>query len=518
MLGSFVSKIKNRKKNLNNYVKRHYSLRMKMTFTLIVLISITIFSIWLFNQIFLEDYYILSKIDILDESYGFINESYSGENEALDDEDIYDIQRLSEVKNVRVYVINDNLALEFPQVNEADPEYLRIFSVLQDYFFRGINKDIAAEELEQRDMYSIYKLHDMRIDASYVELIGQLDNGYIVYMRTNLDSIQENVAISNKFLAIVGFSATIIGSIIMFYVSNKFTKPILRLSEIAKKMTNLDFTVKYKVESKDEIGDLGSSINSLSKKLESTISELKGANNELRLDIENKIKTNERQQEFVSNVSHELKTPIAIIQGYTEGLKENVYEDEEHRDYYCDVIIDETKKMNQMVKGLISLSHLESGDGEIEFEHFDIVAVINSMINSNLILFEHNDISLIFNQTEPVYVWGDVYMVEEVLSNYISNAINHAHDNKVIEMKVTQKNEVVRISVFNTGKNIPENELDKVWDKFYKVDKARTREYGGSGIGLSIVKAIMNSLNQKFGVNNYEDGVEFWFELDGKSA
>lgn len=506
------------KNKFKKYMKRNYSLRMKMTLTLTVLTCLTIFIIWLFNQLFLEEYYISSKLDILDKTYQIVNRSYSEADIELSEKELHEFQRLSETNNVRIYVITDNLRLEYPKVDKEGQEYNSIFSILQDYFFRGINKDLTAIELEVLDSYSIYKLHDKRMDASYLELVGRLDNNYIVYARTNLESIQENVLISNQFLGLVGLGVAVLGAIFMFYFSNRFTKQILVLSEIAKKMTDLDFTVKYKVVTQDEIGTLGSSINTLSEKLEETISELKSVNNELRLDIKNKIKINERQQEFVSNVSHELKTPIAIIQGYVEGLKENVYEDESSRDFYCDVIIDETKKMNNMVKGLISLSQLESGDSQIEFEHFDIVMVISSIINTNSLLFNQKNINCIFNHRDPLYVWGDIYMVEEVLNNYISNAINHAQGSKIIEINLEQKDEVVRVSVFNTGDNIPQDELDKVWDKFYKVDKARTREYGGSGIGLSIVKAIMTSLNQNFGVINYEDGVEFWFELDTKAS
>lgn len=499
-------------------IKRHYSLRMKMTFTLTVLIIFTIFLIWLLIRLFFEDYSINNKIDILEDTYGFINEAYDSEKNFLNEEEIYNIQRLSETNNVKIYVFTENLVWEFPQIEEDGQEYLRIYSYLQDYIFRGINKDITAEELTKNKNYSIYKLYDKKIDASYVELIGDLDNNYIVYMRTNLESIQESVVIANRFIAIAGTVAIIFGSIIMFYISNKFTKPILELSEIAKKMKDLDFSIEYEVDRKDEIGVLGNYINSLSKELEYTISELKNANNEMRLVIESKTKINERQQDFVSNISHELKTPIAIIQGYAEGLKENVYEDEENRDYYCDVIIDEAYKMNQMVKKLISLSYLESGESQIEFVNFDIVALIKEIVKSKTILFEQKDISFIFNYTEAIYVWGDVYATEEVINNYVSNAINHADNERVIEINLEHRDNSLRVNVFNSGKNIPENELDKVWDKFYKVDKARTREYGGSGIGLSIVKAIMNSLNQEFGVKNYSNGVEFWFELDTKAT
>jgi signal transduction histidine kinase len=328
--------------------------------------------------------------------------------------------------------------------------------------------------------------------------------------------MQESVIIANKFLAYVGIMSVIIGTLVMFYISKRFTKPIHQLAGIAKKMSDLDFDIKYEVTANDEIGELGCSINTLSEKLEKTISELKGANNELLSDIQNKTQIDEMRKDFLSNVSHELKTPIALIQGYAEGLKDNVNEDEESREFYCDVIIDEAKKMNSMVQKLISLNKLEFGSNQVNFERFDIVALINTILNSTEILFQQKDVALHFEKYDPIYVWADEYLVEEVLTNYISNALNHVDGDKIIEIKLIQEKDVVRIAVFNTGANIPEEELDKIWVKFYKVDKARTREYGGSGIGLSIVKAIMDSLNRECGVMNRETGVEFWFELDTK--
>lgn len=339
----------------------------------------------------------------------------------------------------------------------------------------------------------------------------------IVLIRTNLESIEESSDIANTFLAYVGIASIIIGSIAMFIISKKFTKPILDLSTIAKRMTDLDFDVKYTEKSKDEFGELGKSINTLSDKLKTTITELKHANNELMTDIQRKIEIDEMRKEFLSNVSHELKTPLALIQGYAEGLKENIHEDEESRDFYCEVIIDEANKMNQMVKKLLSLNEIEFGNNQVNFERFDIVALIRSVLNSTEILFKQKEVTLHFEQSEPVYVWADEYLIEQVVTNYISNALNHVKGQNIIEIKLIPRNSTVRVAVFNTGDNIPEEDLDKIWIKFYKVDKARTREYGGSGIGLSIVKAIMNSHNRECGVINRPIGVEFWFELDAKS-
>lgn len=234
----------------------------------------------------------------------------------------------------------------------------------------------------------------------------------------------------------------------------------------------------------------------------------------MQKDIEKKIQIDEMRKEFLSNVSHELKTPIALIQGYAEGLYDNINDDSESREFYCEVIMDEADKMNKMVKKLLTLNQIEFGNNQVNFEHFDIVQVVRTVINSATLLAKQKEAQIEIDDYPQIYVWADEYMIEEVVTNYVSNAINHVDGEKKIKVSLKKTDKVVRVSVFNTGKCIPEEELDKIWIKFYKVDKARTREYGGSGIGLSIVKAIMESMNQKCGVLNHEDGVEFWFELD----
>ena len=279
-------------------------------------------------------------------------------------------------------------------------------------------------------------------------------------------------------------------------------------------MADLDFEVKYTSGGVDEIGELGENFNRMSEKLECTISELKRANNSSKKDIEKKDRLEQMRSEFMGNVSHELKTPIALIQGYAEGLKEGVREDSESREFYCDVIIDEAAKMNQMVKNLMTLNQLEFGNEEIEFERFDITAMISGVLQSMDILAQQKQAEVIFHVDSPVYVWADEFKAEQVVRNYISNAFNHLSGEHVVEVKIAAGEGKARISVFNTGTPIPEESLAYIWDKFYKVDKAHTREYGGNGIGLSIVKAIMESFHQEYGVRNYDNGVEFWFELD----
>jgi len=396
--------------------------------------------------------------------------------------------------------------------NQAD---FVIRELIGDYFFPGYGEKLREKKLEaEMEKYSIFSLFDARMESKYIELVGYLDSGEIILMRSNVESMQESVRVANKFLVYAGLASAIVISVIMFFAGRRFTRPILKLADISKQMSELNFDVKYEVKGRDEIDTLGNSMNVLSEKLEKTISELKSANSELQMDIDRKTQAEEVRKEFLSNVTHELKTPIAVIQGYAEGLKDNISESPEEREFYCDVIIDEAAKMNTMVKKLLTLNQLEYGITPPEFCRFDLTEVIRSVLVSMEIMAKQNDVTVHFEQEEPVYVWADEYMVEEVLTNYISNAFHHVAGAKIVEVKLIPMGEIVRIAVFNTGIPIPAADLQNVWQKFYKVDKARTREYGGTGIGLSIVKAIMEAHNRAYGVKNHASGVEFWFELD----
>lgn len=450
----------------------------------------------------------------------------SGSSSAgISDELRLELDILCSKSNITTVIVNDILSDTFrPKAiisyffgtggkYDQDEEVIR--DLIGDYFFPGYGEGVKEKQLKlETENYSIFSLYDARMKSQYIELVGFLESGEIVLMRSNMESMQESVKVANKFLVYAGIGSAVIISVIMFFVSRRFTDPVLQLADIAKHMAELDFNVKYKVRSRDEIGELGNSINVLAEQLEKTISELKSANNELQMDIEKKTQADEVRKEFLSNVTHELKTPIALIQGYAEGLKDNISESSEDREFYCDVIIDEAGKMNAMVKKLLTLNHLEFGTTPVELARFDLTELIQAVLNSTEILAKQKQVTVHFEQTEPLYVWADEYMIEEVLTNYISNAFHHVSGANIIEVKVIPQGDHVRVAVFNTGSPIPEEELEKVWIKFYKVDKARTREYGGSGIGLSIVQAIMKAHNQAYGVKNHPAGVEFWFELD----
>lgn len=260
---------------------------------------------------------------------------------------------------------------------------------------------------------------------------------------------------------------------------------------------------------------LGTSINRLSDSLKNKIEELNKANIELEKDVEEKSKLAEMRSQFVSDVSHELKTPIALIQGYAEGLVDGIASSEEDKKYYLEVILDEANKMSTLTHDLLDLSNLEYGKNNLNIQTFNIVDLVSSILKKNELIFKENNIS--YSSKAPaddIKVQGDVFRIDQVLTNYINNALKNIDDKKIIEISISYTDDnLVRVSVFNSGKNISEENMHRIWTKFYKVDSSRNRDLSGSGIGLSLVKAIMDQHGNNCGVENVEGGVVFWFDL-----
>lgn len=499
-------------RNDNRMEKRYslhpmkYSMKRQFAFLFIALTTGTILLCLLLNTTLLGTYYLNKKQNALVSAYDSINEA-SNEGDITTEEYDIELKKICEKYNIQVLVADgESQAVKYSM---NDPK--TVLKQLFDNIFLGVNEE---DLLQDTISYKMRMVRDFKTQTEYIEMWGILDNGYFFMLRSALEGIRESVSISNRFLAYVGVAAILVSVFLVVWISNRVTKPILELAKISERMKHLDFEAKYSGKDKTEIAILGNNINELSEALETTISELKTANNELLKDIERKDKVDERRREFLSNISHELKTPLALIQGYAEGLKEGINDDAESREFYCDVIIDEAEKMNTMVKNLLTLNQLEAGNEIVSMERFDVTILVKNQVAASDILLKQNGISVRMEDYRPIYVWGDEFRVEEVFRNYLTNAINYAKNEKIIDIKILQTQDKVRLSVFNTGNPIPQESIAHLWEKFYKVDKARSREYGGSGIGLSIVKAIMESMNQKYGVVNYDNGVEFWFELD----
>lgn len=492
-------------------VKREFSIRSQYVLIFVTLMAGVILLCWTVNILFLEKFYLREKKNIIYSAYETIRREAERDNYGTD---VFtkELEEICQNYNITVCVMDVDSQIKYVSQNGGR----QLEAKLLGYIF-GLS-DEKVRLLESGDDYRIQIAG--KGNGEYLEMYGRLTSGISFIMQTPLESIRESASLANRFLAYVGILGVVFGGIIIWIVSYRITEPIARLSHISERMVHLDFEAEYiakrhrKLRIVDELDMLGENINELSASLERSISELKTANNELKRDIENKEQIDEMRKEFLANVSHELKTPIALIQGYAEGLQEGINDDEESRRFYCDVIVDEAAKMNMLVKHLMTLNQLEFGNDVVNMERFDIVDLINNYIQSAGILTQQQEIKVHMEDYAPIYVWADEFKTEEVFANYFTNAVNHCDGDRIIDIRLELEDGRVRVLVFNTGKNIPEEALPHIWEKFYKVDKARTREYGGNGVGLSIVKAILESMDQEYGVENLENGVRFWFTME----
>ena len=489
------------------------SVRGKLFFTLcVVVLSIILFLI-IVNSFVLEKYYQYAKREQLKNVYNMINSYYNGEIKVNNMEE--ELDQISIKNNFDIIIQNK----EDVAIYLSNKDFLSSMKIVIDFW--GINRNKEYQILEETENLQIRIIKDTETKVNYIMLSGKMDNDYETYIRIPLTSIKESVRISNGFLYTIASIVIVIGGIAIIYISKRFSNPISELNNIAKKMANLDFSHKYVVTDDDEINELGKSINAMSNKLEITINQLRNTNIELEKDIEKKSKIDEMRKSFISDVSHELKTPIALIQGYSEGLLENVNTDPESRKFYAEVILDETNKMDKMVKQLLELTKLEYEKREFNNTIFNIVELEKEIVRTSKVMLEEKGVNVEFNTDEKIDVFADDMYMSQIITNYLTNAIKHVKEvdgekNIKITNTILLDKEKVRITVFNTGDNISKENLTRVWNRFFKADEARSREDGGSGIGLSIVRAIMNNYGNDFGVENKDNGVEFYFEVDLK--
>lgn len=486
--------------------KPFIGIRRQLVIRIVALVVFILLMFWILNTLLMAYLYRQEKVESMENVYDQLNEaSLSG---ALYDSR-YDakFEQISYNNNLDIVISTYDGSILLSSGKEKHNTIKRLQNAILS------NKD-GAKSVVHTEMYDITLDQDEYVNDNFLILTGTLSDGNLVMIRYAMENMKVALGVVDRTLIIIGLLALVLAFLLTEIIARRLTQPIVELTNISKKMSELDFDVKYRTrDSRTEIDILGEHMNTMSTSLENALDELQEANKELKKDIEIKEKNEEMRKEFLSNVSHELKTPIALIQGYAEGLSEGMADDPESRAYYCEVIVDESQKMNKMVQQLLSLNELEYGVNSVEVTEFNISELIRSLVNASKILIENAGIKLSFEMGEDVIVNSDEYLVEVVFSNFLSNAIHYCKNENVIKVSQVEKDDTVLISVYNSGDTILEEDIERLWDKFYKIDKARTREYGGSGVGLSIVKAALETLNGKYGVYNLDNGVTFWFEI-----
>ena len=485
-----------------------FSLSTKNLLVFIGLFVLMIALMWLINRFFLPDFYLKTQLSRMAETRQLLEEI--AENNS-DDALLMEAQLACERNGVAVIMMRSGEAAgaSFIAFSSGGEERGLLHQVEMELREGGTPE---TQFLEKTAFYYIRRGPDPMTKSEKITCLGttEAETGKYYYLISlPLARLAESAAISNRFLLWIGLGVLLLGSILTFFLSRRLIKPLVSLTDISRRMASLDFSERFMGRSRDEVQILGDNINNMADTLENTISDLKNANLALERDVQEKEEENARRKELLSGISHELKTPIALIQGYAEGLRDGMCESEETRQKYSDIIIDEASRMNRLVRQMLQLSEMESGMAAVEKSSFDLSELIRQLAGSFALDAENKNARLELDVPPQLYVETDEFLIEQVVQNYLSNAFHHVSRGGLIKVSAGEEEGKTCITVYNEGESIPPEALPKIWDKFYKVDKARTRSYGGSGIGLSLVKAAMDLLGGSCLAENQEKGVAF---------
>ncbi|MBP3697036.1 MAG: HAMP domain-containing histidine kinase [Clostridia bacterium] len=363
----------------------------------------------------------------------------------------------------------------------------------------------------KKDNFEIRKL--ITANASYFVYETDFETGEKLYIYSSVADVEKIVSVSRAVFLSIFMSLFVFFSLIFYLLVAKFTKPLVEMNDITKDMAALNFERRCGDYGRDEIGQLGKSINTLSGTLDATLIDLKDKNEQLEKDIQRRHALDNARKSFINNVSHELKTPIAIISGYAEGVCEGISSDPEVIKEYCNIIKEESNKMNGLVTELLELSKIESGTQNFTPDYFNLGESVAHILSHLSLQTEAKGITVVNKVPPTLACFAEKDKIEIVLNNYVTNAIAHCDGKKIISVTCTDAGECFRINVFNTGMHIADGDMPELWDSFYRADKSHARSENRFGLGLSIVKGIMINHKCRFGVQNVENGVSFSFEI-----
>lgn len=471
------------------------SIRNKLFVQIGLLITLLMALLIILNSFFLAPFYMYQQKNRMIESFELVN-ALSEEQLKGDGEDLYQIE--------------GNQDLDLLLTDQDEKVVYASAAYNNDKRITGQkrpapNTGVLPPEIVKlsttpvNDQLTFIQVIDPFFKIESLLLEGVLDGGMTIELRIPIQSIQTSIDLTNQILIYFGMTFFVLSMVFAYVLSNTFTKPILSMNAAAKKMQALDFTSICKVTSKDELGELAENINQMSATLSSTIHALH--------------EKDEKRRTLLNNVSHELKTPLTLMQGYGVALQKNVVKNPEKTAFYCDVIIDETQKMSQLVEALLDIDQIELDQTMMQKRHFEINGFVAEVFKKFEHVMDSKGIQHECHLIEATEILCDPLMTERVLKNYLSNAINYVNGGKELSLKLMARDQVVRVEVYNTCDPLGREDMEKIWESFYKLDPSRSRALGGHGLGLSIVKAIQTSHNQGFGVYNQGDGVCFWFEV-----
>lgn len=496
-----------------------HSIKLKFfaAFTAVALVFIALISV--LNLFFYDDFYMMERRSDLRDLYRETAVDYDGTVDSIYSR----LLAAEDAQGVRLTVLGpsgsvlyDTTLRQFNDELNANMLYPGFGgSEVRDALFHDLDLTARALQTADPDLLTREGCDIVTVTANeneYLCLVGRLGEKFLI-SRTAIAYMETSSTLNSTFLLIAGCFSLLVCIAAAWLISRRFTTPLVQMSRAADAMAGLDFSQKVQTHGEDEIARLGRSLNLLSEHLESAVNELQRSNAYLSRENEEKERIDAMRREFIINVSHELKTPIALIRGYAEGLREGVAEDPEDRKYYCDTICEEAVRMNEMVLQLLSLSKLEDGRETAEYAPVDLQALCAAAVDKVAPLAQERGLQ-ITNTVQPSTILSDADLLDRILGNYLTNAIRYTPDGGMICLSTAESSDdgtVLR--VYNEGEGVAADEIDRLWDKFYRTDKARSRESGGTGIGLSIVRAAADLLGGRVWAANEENGIAFYVYL-----
>lgn len=493
----------------NSLAKRLFIITLAL---FIILMSVIYFA----QSVFFESFYAYKKTASLVSEVTKFNILYSYNINS--DSSLYQaLQKFENDNNAKVLILSvkgDRLYFsDRTQTSKDNLDALTSFcaEILHDENL--ISNVVNSSETHYKNFYN--KSSDLQKIGVIAPFSLLNKNDCVIICVSSIQSIEEASQVINEFMVYLFIGFIFLAIILTLIYSNLISKPLLTINSVANKMSQMDFSVTCPIERDDEIGNLARTLNFLSYNLEMALMDLKSKNKKLEDDIEKERQLENMRKDFIANVSHELKTPIGIIEGYAEGLKDGIVSGDDSK-IYLETIIDESKKMGILVTNMLELSKLESGSIKPSPEHFNINRLINKILNKHKPEFEEHNLKINYNASTPYsYIYADPFQMEQVMTNLITNAIKYTPSGNDINVSINENNDKFKISVQNMGTSIPDDQINKLFDKFYRVDKSRERnKYNSTGIGLSIVKNILQLHNCEFNIQNINNGVEFYFIID----
>lgn len=337
----------------------------------------------------------------------------------------------------------------------------------------------------------------------------KVEGGYIIGI-AQLSQVKDVIGTMNSYYIMTFFVVLVLVIIISLIYSKIMTKPLVEMSKVAKCISQCDFEYKYDVNSEDEIGVLGSSLNLISENLEKSLNQLKNANIKLKKDMDNQIIQDKKRKELIANISHELKTPITIIQGNISGIKSGIYGTEMYDD-----ILEETSRMNDLVKEMLEVSKLESPTFKLNKSPFDLSSVFLKEYDKLKSIIDKKRLNITFNIEDESIVFGDEKRINQVITNLLTNAIKYTPEGNEIKIDIglcKDSNDYL-FSIENYGVLLNSKEKGQIWDSFYRTEKSRNKKLGGTGLGLSIVKRILELHKSEYGVESEGNSVKCYFTI-----